>query len=160
MGVAELLFWTGGLSALAGLIVQVCSQTLREPASGLLGILALLYVVHIACSVRMFWNAPRVVIPGTLLLGAVLWTIALQTINQWDLTRAVVASIFIPLATVSAARLLLSPPEPLEGFDQGPTVPTLVHSLLDKGKGLGTRAVALRKDGSPSGAPDLVFRDG
>jgi hypothetical protein len=139
LGVTELLAWVAGLSAVAGLVAEVVRRADRESAAGLVGGLLVVYVVYLSVSVRAFWTVPRMAIPITMLIGGTLWTISLQFIDRSDLTRAVISTIFIPLATAYSVRLIFPEPVEPDGIGSAPKGPSLVHSLLDRGKGFGNR---------------------
>jgi hypothetical protein len=140
LGVTELLAWGAGLAALAGLVVEVVRRSNREPEAGLIGGLLVLYVVYLAFSVRPFWSLPRVAIPITLLVGGALWTLSFQLIDRSDFTRGLISAIFIPLAMAYSVRLICPDPGEPQDIGDGLAMPSLVHSLLDKGKGLGNRS--------------------
>jgi hypothetical protein len=140
LGMIELMVWVAGLSALAGLVAEVVRKLNKESGLALVGSLLVLYVVHVAFSVRFLWKMPRVAVPTTMLIGATLWTFSLQFIERSDLMRALISMLFIPLATAYAVTLIFPVERESEGSGEGAARTSLVHSLLDKGKGLGSRS--------------------
>ncbi len=75
-----------------------------------------------------------------MLIGAALWTLALQAIDRSALIRVLISTIFIPLATAYSVRLIFPDAGDPEGVEEGPTTTSLARSLLDHGKGFGTRS--------------------
>lgn len=140
LGMTEVLAWVAGLAALAGLVTEVVRRSSRESEAGLIGGVLVLYVVYISFSVRTFWKAPRIAIPTTLLIGGALWTLSLQTIDRSDLIRALISTIFIPLAMAYSIRLIFPKFGELDEIGEGPAKPSLAHALLDRGKGFGNRS--------------------
>jgi hypothetical protein len=139
-GMVELLAWVAGLSAVWGLVAEVVRQANREGGVALVGGMLVVYVVYAAFSVRNFWMMPRVAIPTTMLIGGLLWTLSLQSIERSDLVRALIAALFTPLATAYAVRLIFPGQGEPENVAQGHASPSLVYSLRDKGTGFGSRS--------------------
>jgi hypothetical protein len=140
LGMTELLAWVAGMSALAGLVAEVARRASREASLALVGGLLVVYLVYVSFSVRFFWRMPRVAVPTTLLIGATLWTLSLRFFERSDPIRALISVLFIPLATAYAVRLIFQGNDEPEEVGEGSVRPSLVHSLLDKGKGFGSRS--------------------
>jgi hypothetical protein len=139
LGMAETLAWVAGLAAFAGLVVQVFRRSTQE-SLGWTGVLLVPYVVYLALSIRAFWDVTRLAIPITLLMGGALWTVMLQQIDRSDLARALILTIFIPLATAYSVLLICQRRGEPGEIQECPSSPALVHDLLKKGKRLGNQS--------------------
>ena len=95
-------------------------------------------------SIPAFWKAPPLVIPTTMLIGGVLWTLALQLIERGKLTLAVAILPTIPFLTVFLIRLIFrktgDPDEPAAKSDR----PSTVRALLMRSRGFGPRSTPVK----------------
>jgi len=148
---SDTMLWVAGLAALAGLIEEVIRRTMVERGAGLVGAILVLYVVYLSLSVRMFWHAPQVVVPTTLLISGVLWTLALQLLDRGHFASALASITAVPFATAFLIRRifprLIDPDDVPEDTER----PLTVHFLLCRNKRFGPRSTPVK----PSVAPEL-----
>ncbi len=147
--VTGLMVWVGGLAAIAGLVEESIRMARIEPAGGLIGGILVAYVIYLSLSVPVFWKAPSLIIPTTMLIGGVLWTISLQSIGRPNLAMAAVILPILPFLTVFLARMIFRKTgDPAEG-ESIPDGPSTVRSLLMRNRGLGLRSAPIKFKGGP-----------
>jgi hypothetical protein len=147
--VKDMMVWVAALAALGGLAEEVVRHAKLSESTGVVGVFLVVYVIYLAFSVRLFWNAPRISVPTTMLISGVLYTLVLQILAKVPLLVAVGLVIAVPCATALGLRLIF--PKMVEPDDdtEDATRPLTVQSLLMRHRGLGARAVPVKASAEP-----------
>jgi len=139
LSVGELIVWVAAMASMSGLVAESVRRAKVEPGTGLVDGLLVLYIVYISLSVRGFWKSPRSVIPTTMLIGGVLWTLSLQLLDRVPGLVAALSLIVVPFATALAIRWIFPGLLDPDDVPEGSPGPSTVHKLLSRNKGLGRR---------------------
>jgi hypothetical protein len=147
--VKDMMVWVAGLAALIGLAEEVVRHAKLQESTGVVGFFLVIYVVYLSLSVRLFWKAPRIAVPTTILISGVLYTLALQLIAKVPLVVAVGVVVAVPFATAIGVRLIFPKMAEPDDDPDDSRRPMTVRFLLIRSKGLGSRAAPIKASTEP-----------
>ncbi len=139
LSVLGLMVWVAGLSAVAGLVGEVIRMARVEASGGQVGGFLVVYIVYLSLSVPLFWKAPALATPTTMLVGGILWTLALQLVGRQNLAVALMVLPILPVLTALIVRMIFRRAVDAEDREAKPDRPSTVRSLLRRKRGFGPR---------------------